>query len=450
MKAQLEKSHIRLIDIYGVISEKEINTLEHLGVEYSWSVYSPTKKSEILEAERAKDEKRDIMTRMIGAEIRYCRLGYWVRRAPLGYKNEKVETHHGKRTVLVPHPIESVWMISMFDLVTRGTLSDQQVVDEINASGFRTPTSYKRDRYDKTRITGIKGNNMLTVEGLRTYVKNPVYAGVISELWTRGNPVKGKFNGLVTIETFNKANLGSVEVLELEGQLKVVSRKTGGDVKRKGVNNPDFPFKRVVLCPICRKPLSGSSSRGRAGVYFPYYHCSRDGHYFGVPKKKFDETLFNFVRNVRVNPNKLPNLVKAASEEWEKHKQEKIRNKENNKLRLASLKEEARAATNAMKYTTSSLGIKLMSEELDRIDREVTQVAERIQRAEQEHANEDTVIEEYANYFQDHIDELLLEGYEPEIMASNFAALFEELPSYQELLESRVKLNEMIVFKDSQ
>ncbi len=35
----------------------------------------------MLEAERAKDEMRDIMSRMIGAEIRYSRLGYWVRAA---------------------------------------------------------------------------------------------------------------------------------------------------------------------------------------------------------------------------------------------------------------------------------------------------------------------------------------------------------------------------------
>lgn len=37
-----------------------------------------SKKSEILEAERAKDEIRDILSRMIGAEIRYVRMGYRV------------------------------------------------------------------------------------------------------------------------------------------------------------------------------------------------------------------------------------------------------------------------------------------------------------------------------------------------------------------------------------
>ncbi len=106
LKMQLTKYNVRLVDIYGIIGTHDINTLEHLGVSYDWSNYSPTKKSEILEAERAKDEMRDIMSRMIGAEIRYVRLGYRVRTAPFGYKNNKVETAHGRnsthRTSLLP------------------------------------------------------------------------------------------------------------------------------------------------------------------------------------------------------------------------------------------------------------------------------------------------------------------------------------------------------------
>src|SRR5258707_59037 len=51
LKMQLVRDHVQLIDIYGIIGNQEVNTLEHLGIEYNWSVYSPTKKSEILEAE---------------------------------------------------------------------------------------------------------------------------------------------------------------------------------------------------------------------------------------------------------------------------------------------------------------------------------------------------------------------------------------------------------------
>jgi DNA invertase Pin-like site-specific DNA recombinase len=53
LKNQLEASKVQLVDIYGVISSQQVNTLDHLGFEYRWSVYSPSKKSEILEAERS-------------------------------------------------------------------------------------------------------------------------------------------------------------------------------------------------------------------------------------------------------------------------------------------------------------------------------------------------------------------------------------------------------------
>lgn len=50
LKNQLDDNDVSLVDIYGIISNEKINTLDHLGVKYKWSVYSPTKKAEILEA----------------------------------------------------------------------------------------------------------------------------------------------------------------------------------------------------------------------------------------------------------------------------------------------------------------------------------------------------------------------------------------------------------------
>ncbi len=65
LKMQLVKYGIQLVDVYGVIGTQNVNTLEDLGIEYNWSVFSPTRTSELLEAERSKNEIRDILTRMI-------------------------------------------------------------------------------------------------------------------------------------------------------------------------------------------------------------------------------------------------------------------------------------------------------------------------------------------------------------------------------------------------
>src|SRR5438132_1493768 len=41
MKTQLTKYGVKLVDLYGIIGNQQINTLNHLDIEFPWSVYSP-------------------------------------------------------------------------------------------------------------------------------------------------------------------------------------------------------------------------------------------------------------------------------------------------------------------------------------------------------------------------------------------------------------------------
>ncbi len=61
LKNQLIKLGVQLIDVFGIINPTEVNTLAHLGMSYKWSKYHPSYTSELLEAERAKSEVRDIL-----------------------------------------------------------------------------------------------------------------------------------------------------------------------------------------------------------------------------------------------------------------------------------------------------------------------------------------------------------------------------------------------------
>lgn len=210
LKNQLDACGVSLVDVYGIIGSQKINTLEHLGVKYKWSEFSPTKKAELLEAERAKDEVRDIQTRMIGAQIRYARMGYWVRRPLHGFDNVHVETREGKRCILKPNDAEAPLVIKMFELRARGTMEDIEIVEELNKLGFRTRERVVRDKNDRTKIIQVIGGDPLTLKQLWRMVENPVYAGVNPEKWTQGNPVKCKFDGLVSVELFNAANRGKL------------------------------------------------------------------------------------------------------------------------------------------------------------------------------------------------------------------------------------------------
>ena len=170
LKDQLDEHDIQLTDVYGIIGEGKINTLGHLGVEYKWSNYSPTYKSEILEAERAKDEVRDILTRMIGAEIEYVRLGYAIRQSPYGYVNAKIETIHGKRTILKPEPFESKHIITMYELRAAGNKTDQEIVDIINDMGFKSREISVHSKENRRIIIGKRGGKPMTVKLLQKYI----------------------------------------------------------------------------------------------------------------------------------------------------------------------------------------------------------------------------------------------------------------------------------------
>ncbi len=448
LKNQLDRYGVKLVDIYGIIGSQQVNTLEHLGIEFPWSVYSPTKKSEILEAERSKDELRDIMSRMIGAEIRYARMGYWVRKSPLGFINEKIETGNGKRCILKPHPVESEWIIKMFELRCRGTLGDHEIVAEVNKMGFKSRVEIIRDQQDKTKILKEKGGKPLNIKGFWAYIQNTTYAGVSSEKWTQQAPLKAKYDGLVSIEVFNKANRGKVIISEVDGEIKIYKRQPPDYLVNKGVRNPDFPYKRFVMCPHCERPLFGSASRGKMGKYYPAYHCNKRGHYFRVSQEDFDKTLIKFVRNIKLSEKYIDDLVSAVNGEWEKRQKEDSKDKVNISQRISELGLQAKMAADKIKMLTSESAIRYMEADIIKADQEVADLlAQKNIENESETVDMGTVMK-YIKYFLEHLHELVLLNPNPVEKASYFGVLFDKAPTYEELKSGTPKLAECIKLND--
>ncbi len=451
LKMQLEQYGVKLIDIYGVISSQKVNTLEHLGVSFNWSVYSPTKKAEILEAERAKDEMRDIMSRMIGAEIRYARMGYWVREAPIGYILEKIETPNGKRCILKPHPTESHWIIKMFELRCRGTLDDHQIVEEVNKLGFKTRIDYVRDPKDRTKIIKEHGGNPLNIKGLWRYIQNPIYAGVNTEKWNNGVAVKCKFPGIVSIETFNQANKGKNFITEENGEVKIYKKAPPEYLLKKGVRNPDFPYRKIVMCPHCERPLIGSATKGRLGKYYPAYHCDKRGHYFRVTKDDFEKTITKFIGTIDLAPGYSDALVTAVINEWGKREQEISKDKVNIDSKIAELKTQAKMTVDKIRILNSEIAIKYMEEDLVKIDQQVADLLVEKEKTREDTPTDMNVVMAYIKYYLDNMNLLLLNHKDPVTKANSFNVLFDEAPTYQEIengtqdLACFIKLNEVFI-----
>lgn len=434
LKEQLDACGVTLVDVYGVISGEKVNTLDHLGFTYNWSEYSPSKKTEILEAERAKDELRDIMSRMIGAEIRYTQVGYWMRQPPFGYMSEKVETRHGKRTILVAHPDESALIRKMYELKALGTLSDRQIVDRINELGFLTRKRYIRDPDDRSKIIGTKGGNPLEITKINRYLENPIYAGVVKEKWTNNKPVKASFEGLVSFELYNQANRNRVSLQEsADGDIEYQQVRPDEKAK-KGVHNEEFAYRRFIACPTCNNPLLGSASRGKMGKYYPAYHCSNHGHYYRIPKQEFETTIRDFVKSIAVRSDQLDALTDAVMTVWEqKHEMVKEDTKTIQK-HIDSLVQQKYAIIDKIKIVSSVTAIEMLEADLVKTDEEIAKLeAGKIAAGQASESVDIHKIVAYVKYFMEHLHELLLDLCNPTLKAQYFSVLFDKAPTYEEI-----------------
>lgn len=434
LKEQLDACGVTLVDVYGVISGEKVNTLDHLGFTYNWSEYSPSKKTEILEAERAKDELRDIMSRMIGAEIRYTQVGYWMRQPPFGYMSEKVETRHGKRTVLRPHPEEAPLIRKLYELKALGTMSDRQIVDKMNELGFRTRKTYVRDNNDRSKIIGTKGGNPLEMTKINRYLENPIYAGVVKEKWTNDKPINAAFDGLVSFELYNQANRARVALHEsADGDIEY--EKVRPDEKaKKGVRNDEFAYRRFVACPTCNNPLLGSASRGKMGKYYPAYHCSNHGHYYRIPKQEFETTISEFVKTISINSEQLDALTDAVMTVWEKKHETIKENAQAIQKRIDSLTEQKYAIVDKIKIVSSVTAIEMLEADLVKTEEEITKLEINKNADSQDTETVDIhKVVAYVKYFMEHLHELLLDLCNPTLKAQYFSVLFDKAPTYDEI-----------------
>ena len=436
LKRQLEPSGVDLEDMYGVISNIKVNTLEHLGMQYKWSVHTPSRKTELLEAERAKDEVRDILTRMIGSEIRYTQIGYWQRRAPYGYKPERIETANGKRTILIPNGDEAPIIRKMYEMRAAGVYSDDQIAKEMNRLGFRTPMRITRDKADRTKITGRSGGKLMTGKLLRVYVAKTLYAGVNTEKWTSGVPVRCKFDGLVSVELFNQANRGKVHITLNPDDYDhpLVGRAPKQEkFAKKNVYNDEFPYRKLITCPTCHNALLGSASRGRLGKYYPAYHCSHHGHYFRVPKNQFDDAISTFVDRITISPARFDEVAEAVLTVW-RQRQSKTEDEVALRDRKRSeFEAEVRTIVDRMKFVSSPTALKYMEEDIAKIEEQISELDTR----KEEHMTNESVdmqtVLTYLRYFVEHMRDLLIDHCNPILRARYFGVIFDSVPSFADI-----------------
>lgn len=158
-----------------------------------------------------------------------------MRRAPFGYINTL--SPEGEKCIIPKEP-EATWIRKTFELVAEGSLSISQIHKLTQSWGFTCSSSsfYK-------------------------LLHHPVYCGKIvvpAFEQKKAYLTKGKHQGIVSVVLFE----------EVQKLLQNRAPK-----RRSSRPHDSLPLRGFIYCPLCQKRLTGSSSKGRFGKLYFYYHC---------------------------------------------------------------------------------------------------------------------------------------------------------------------------------
>ena len=109
-------------------------------------------------------------------------------------------------------------------------------------------------------------------QSIKNLLTNITYAGYVSNKMTEFEPVKGKHQALISLDTYHR------------NQAILEGRKPDTESPRY---TAEYPLKHSLLCVNCHKPLTGSAPTTGSGSRSPRYHCTRCK---GMGSKALDRT----------------------------------------------------------------------------------------------------------------------------------------------------------------
>ena len=174
--------------------------------------------------------------------------GFWVFRAPVGYKYEKGQ--YGGKVLVRDEPLASIVQDALEGFAT-GRLSTQA---EVQRYLERQPLFPKDTPRGDIRPMTVS-----------VFLRKPVYAGYVhSPKW--GISLRnGQHEGLISLATFQR----------IQERLQET-----GYVTTRTDNHEDFPLRGAVVCSGCGTTLTGGWSKGKTRRH-AYYRCRKKGcdHY---------------------------------------------------------------------------------------------------------------------------------------------------------------------------
>lgn len=170
--------------------------------------------------------------------------GFWVFRAPIGYKYVKGE--RGGKELVRNEPLASVV---------------QDALEGFATGRFACQSEVKRYLEGQPLYPKDKPNGEIRPMSITRLLRKAIYAGYVSAPEWGVSLRQGRHEPLISLATFERIQERMIE--------------TGYAATRKDINE-DFPLRGGVSCASCGTPLTGGWSKGK---YRPhaYYRCHKKG-----------------------------------------------------------------------------------------------------------------------------------------------------------------------------
>lgn len=452
IKRRFKEIGCDIVDVKGII-QPAANSLEGSGGEfgpdfsYDWSVFSSSEKAEVMEAQMAKDEARKILGRTVPIMIDNVQKGRTTRPACYGYRNCKVIDDSGK-----PQPsmevveAEVFFVRRLFEGVAAGR-DIRALCDDLNQRGFKSRT-HKRWNTDHSVVVGTTGGNPLNPEQARRMLERPLYAGFNFEKWTYWRPVKAHHPAIVSVKMWNAANKSRWE-LKKTGQgpseWERINLKTSTERRSYRRARPDFPFKALILCQECRKPMKASFSKGKY-ERFGYYHCARDHKRVAIRREALHNLLNATLSDLTFTPEIAVRFEDHIRAVWVEKVGALNRHLAGANQEVGHLRLEADAIFEKIKLANSPMIIERLEGEYEALEQRITQLEATREDTQFDERDANRVIK-WARHMVEHLDELILDAEDEGLRGVFWSLIFSEPPTLEDIRNGTPRISPLVRLK---
>lgn len=400
---------------------------------YDWAKNNNKKMSENLMAIVSEWERNTILQRMTGQAIKYNSKWYKVRNSEFWFMIKKVQTSNDwKRSIQVEDPNEWRFIKRIFELKARWDLSDREITQEINIMWYKSREKNKWNS-DKTVIIWKIWWIKLTSEQLKKYIENPIYAWIVKEQWIWNKAIKAQYDGLVSIELWNKANRWKYKIEINWENIDVINLKEDNKnwdeaiLKKRKNYNPEYMLQKVLICPECWGNFTAEKCKSKNWTYHHYYSCRWKWWVkhknFSLRRDKTNNEVIEFFKGIKFNKDIIDLFNDISIKVYNEKNIEELEKQKNIEKEINNLKiEKNNINSNIMKLIDFPELLKSQNLRIKEIEVEISKL-------EKNKILKNNIIwlerfKKYSKKILEHPEKLLLQKENPEIIQLCFDIFF--------------------------